>query len=53
MTTFLWILGIVAVAVVVFAVRTHKTAAPKKPTFVCDRCGEHHCECHLETDNEP
>lgn len=23
---------------------------PKPPRFVCDECGETHCNCHLEED---
>ena len=49
MKTLLLTLGIIAITALIIAVRAGKKALKaKEPVFVCDRCGEHHCECHLE-----
>lgn len=47
--------GIVAAIILTAFIRSRtKASRAKGPVFVCDHCGEHHCECHLkESDKNP
>ncbi|MBI9085621.1 MAG: hypothetical protein JEZ11_18635 [Desulfobacterales bacterium] len=52
MTYALIAIGVVAATILAgFILSGKKKSRPKEPIFICDHCGEHHCECRLE-DND-
>lgn len=48
-------MGIVAAVILTgFILSRTRKSRPKGPVFICDHCGEHHCECRLEdSDKDP
>jgi heme/copper-type cytochrome/quinol oxidase subunit 2 len=42
-------IAILALIVILWAVKSRKQAAEKTETYVCDQCGETDCECRKET----
>jgi len=44
---------VLAAAFFLWRVLSRKQETEKPVTYVCPKCGEHHCDCHRENESTP
>lgn len=53
MKLFFSLIFIIIIVLIAWVLLSRKPEPEKRTEYVCDQCGESHCDCHLKEDDDP